>query len=209
MTFSLKWAVLTIAAMSVPAMAADPIAEGRILVADRYLEDPNFAETVILIVRYNKDGAMGLILNRKTDVPISRVLKPLKEAAGHEDPVFLGGPVEETGVLGLLRTAEQQDGAKKVSSGVYLLSSKDLIQKTLAGTATPNAFRVYLGYAGWGPGQLESEVGVGAWRSLTGNAEKIFDRDPDTLWTRLIHETEGQVVEWKPHVLDRDLEPAN
>jgi putative transcriptional regulator len=193
------------AVMSVPAMAADPIAEGRILVADRYLDDPNFAETVILIVRYNKDGAMGLMLNRKTDVPISRALKPLKEAAGHDDPVFLGGPVEEAGVLGLLRAADKLDGAKKVSSDVYFLSSKDLIQKTLAGNATSNVFRVYLGYAGWGPGQLESEVGAGAWKSLNGSSETIFDRDPDTLWTRLIHETEGQVAEWMPGRFDYRL----
>jgi hypothetical protein len=105
----------------------------------------------------------------------------------------------------LLRTTDRPDGAKKISSDVYFLSSKDLIQKTLAGSATSNAFRVYLGYSGWGPGQLESEVGVGAWKSLTGSAEKIFDRDPDTLWTRLIHETEGQVVEWKPRLLNREL----
>jgi putative transcriptional regulator len=187
---------------AVPAMAADPIAEGRMLIADRYMEDSNLAESVVFLVSYNRDGAMGLVLNRRTGVPLFRALKSLKEAAGHNEPVFFGGPVDGTGVLGLLRTADQPNGAKQVLSGVYLLASKELLQKTLAGNATPNTFRVYLGYAGWGPGQLESEVRQGAWKTINGSADKIFDRDPDTLWTRLIHEMEGQVVQWKPPFLD-------
>jgi putative transcriptional regulator len=191
--------------LAAPAMAAEPIAEGRILVADRYLEDPNFAESVILLIRYDKDGTVGLILNRRTDVPISRVLKPLKEAAGHADPVFLGGPVDFAGAMALLRTADKPDGAKKVSSGVYLLSSKELLQKNLSTTAAADTFRVYLGYAGWAPGQLESEVGAGAWKTIAGSAERIFDRDPDSLWTRLIHQLEEQVVEWKLPAIDREL----
>lgn len=204
-TGTLACAALVIVPLCMPAKAADPIAEGRILVADRYLEDPNFAETVILVVRYNRDGAMGLMLNRRTTVSISRVLKPMKEAAGHDDPIFLGGPVESTGVFGVLRTAEKPEGAKQVSSGVYLLEAKESIQKILAGSATSNSFRVYLGYAGWGPGQLESEARQGAWKTIAGNAERIFDRDPDTLWTRLIHEMESQVVEWKSPSFDPEL----
>jgi putative transcriptional regulator len=198
-------AALAILLLAIPAMAADPIAEGRILIADRYLEDSNLAEAVVFLISYNKDGAMGLVLNRRTGVPLSRALKSLKEAAGHDEPVFFGGPVDGTGVLGLLRTADKPNGAKQVLSGVYLLASKELLQKTLAGSASVSTFRVYMGYAGWGPGQLESEVGQGAWKTINGNADKIFDRDPDTLWTRLIHEMEGQVVEWKPPLLNREL----
>jgi putative transcriptional regulator len=200
------WLSVSVAVLAVPAMAADPIAEGRILIADRYLEDSNLAEAVIFLISYDKDGAMGLVLNRRTDVPVARALKSLKEAASHDEPVFLGGPVDGTGVLGLFRTSDKPSGAKQILPGVYLLASKELLQKTLTGNASSNTFRIYMGYAGWGPGQLESEVGQGAWKTMTGNADKIFDPDPDTLWTRLIHEMEGQVVEWKPSLLlNREL----
>src|SRR5258707_4319653 len=84
----------------------DDLAIGRLLVASRDLGDPNFAKTVILLVHYSEEqGAVGLVLNRRTDVPMSRVFQDLKEAKGRTDPVYVGGPVELNSVLALLKTS--------------------------------------------------------------------------------------------------------
>src|SRR5271170_60573 len=84
----------------------DDLAIGRFLVASRDLGDPNFAKTVILLVHYSADqGAVGLVVNRRTDVPMSRVFQDFKEAKSRTDPVYVGGPVELDTVMALLKTA--------------------------------------------------------------------------------------------------------
>src|ERR1700677_3003594 len=100
----------------------DDLAVGRLLVASRDLGDPNFAKTVILLVHYDEDkGAVGLVLNKRTDVPISRVFHDLKEASGRSDPVYIGGPVELSSVLALLKSPAKPEGADKVFGDVYLI----------------------------------------------------------------------------------------
>ncbi len=173
----------------------DQLAPGRFLVASRDLGDPYFAEAVILLVQYNDQrGAMGLIVNRRTDVPISRVLNDLKEAQNRTDPVYVGGPVELTSLIALIRSADKLDGAKKVFGDVYLMSSKELLQKTLASRVDANSFHAFLGYAGWEPGQLEHEVDVGAWHIMPADAAEVFHSDPDSVWPRLVRRTETQIA---------------
>jgi putative transcriptional regulator len=171
---------------------------GKLVVARRDAPDPAFAETVILLVRYDHTGTLGLMINRPTKVPISRALDPLKGAKGRSDPVYAGGPVELPNVLGLLKANAMPDGAAHVTGKVYLLSSEALLEKTLAGRPDPEDFRVYLGYCGWGPGQLESESSRGFWQVLNANADIIFDAEPDTLWSRLIARAEQRIARANP-----------
>src|SRR5258708_11299357 len=173
------------------------LGRGKFLVASRALGDPNFSETVILLIRYDEDqGAMGLIVNRRSDVPLSRVFEDLKQAKGRTDLAYLGGPVETGNVLALLKSQAAPEDAQKVFGNVYLVSSKDLLEKTLAQKAEPNAFHVYLGYAGWGAGQLERELEVGAWRLLSPDTASVFDADPYSVWLRLIRRTELQIAKF-------------
>jgi len=159
---------------------------GKVLVSSQDARDPVFAETVILLVRYDHDGTMGLAINRRTSVPISRVLQSLKGTKGRSDPVYMGGPVEVQNVLSLLKANTMPEGAAHVFGKIYLVSSKLLLEKTLVGQADPSEFRVYLGYCGWGPGQLENEVGQGVWHIIAADADLVFDSEPHTLWSRLI-----------------------
>ncbi len=177
------------------ASQTDDLAIGKLLVASRDLGDPNFAQTVILLVHYSEDqGAVGLVLNKRTDVPISRVFHDLKEASGRKDPVYIGGPVELNSVLALLKSASKPDGADKVFGDVYLISNKDTLAKTLASSAEATVFHTYIGYAGWGAGQLEHEVELGAWHIMPADAATVFHADPDSVWERLIHQTETQIA---------------
>jgi putative transcriptional regulator len=190
-------AIAPIAVRMAPAQSTRPadLAAGKMLVASRDLPDPNFAETVVLLVEYNEDGVLGLILNRRSSVPISRALDGVKGANRRSEPVYAGGPVGRSGVLALLRSRSKPDDAKPVIGDLYLVSSKELLEKTVAASADASTFHVYLGYAGWTEGQLQHEVDLGAWHIFQGDPAAVFDADPDSLWQRLIRETELRIAD--------------
>ena len=187
-------ALLLFACLSAFCQSSD-LAVGKMLVASRDLGDPNFAKTVILLVRYDEEkGSVGLVINKRTDVPISKVFEDLKEASNRRDPVYVGGPVELNTVMALLKTAKKPDGATRVFGDVYLIADKDLLAHTLASSAESSVFHTYVGYAGWGPGQLEHEVELGAWHIMAGDAATVFHADPDSVWPRLVQRSETQIA---------------
>ena len=165
-----------------------------VLVASRDLVDPNFAKTVILLVHYDDDGVVGLIVNRRTDVPLSRLSEQMKAAAGRDDSLYLGGPVEIADVFALFQSSAKPDGAEPVFGAVYLLAKKNLLEHAIAGKPDPDVFHVYLGYAGWTNDQLRKEVVSGAWYIFRADTGTVFDADPDSLWSRLIKKTEQSVA---------------
>ena len=112
--------------LSAQSTATVDLAAGKFLVASRDLSDPNFARTVVLLVHYGEEGVLGLILNRQTDTPMSRVFRELNEA--RKDPVYEGGPVEKTVVLALLRSKTKPDEAERVLPDVSLISSQTLLE---------------------------------------------------------------------------------
>ena len=174
---------------------SDDLKAGKFLVASRELGDPNFAQTVILLVHYSEDqGSVGLVVNRRTEVPISRVFQDLKEAKNHTDPVYVGGPVELNSVMALLKTASKPENSTRVFGDVYLISNKDVLKATLGAGAESSVFHAYVGYAGWGAGQLEHEVELGAWHIMPADAATVFHTDPESVWPRLIRRTETQVA---------------
>jgi putative AlgH/UPF0301 family transcriptional regulator len=183
-----------------PVQSKDPddLATGRLLVASPTLTDPDFAETVILLVHCDSDGVIGLIVNRRTNVPLSRVLEQFAAAKGRSDPVYLGGPVQTPAVFALLRSTAKLEGAKQILSGVYWISTKTLFEKAISGKPGPDSFHVYLGYAGWSDDQLRNEVQLGAWFIFQGDEEAIFNSDPDSLWRLMIQKTELKLATSEP-----------
>lgn len=138
------------AAVLLPVQFRDPtgLGLGKVLVASRDLDDPRFAETVILLVRYDAQGAVGLVLNRRTKFQISQVLNDLKGAKGCSDPVYLGGPLEPRLTFGLFQSTAKIEGAENVFGGVYLITAKTIFEQTLSTRPNAGFFRAYLGYAG-------------------------------------------------------------
>ena len=175
---------------------ADGLGQGSLLVASRELGDPNFATTVVLLVRYDKDeeGVVGLVINRQTRVTVSRALEGIKGSRGRTDYVYAGGPVGRSGMLALIRSRSKITDAERVFADVQLLSSKVQLEKVLSGTADPSTFRAYVGYAGWTVPQLKAEIEAGAWHIFRGDPDLVFDPNPDGLWLRLIRKTEMQVA---------------
>jgi putative AlgH/UPF0301 family transcriptional regulator len=179
------------------------LSAGKLLVASRGLPDPNFAETVILLVRCDAEGVVGLILNRRTDVPLSRVLEQFAAAKDRSDPAYLGGPVETSAIFGLLRSTAKLEGVEQVLSGVYLISTRTPFEKAISGRPDPGIFHVYLGYAGWSNDQLQKEVELGSWFIFEGDARTVFDSDPNSLWRQMIQKTELKLARSEPHALER------
>ncbi len=176
--------------LTVQSKNAKGLGVGKVLVASRNLGDPIFVKTVILLVRYDAEGILGLILNRRTDIPISRALESVKGAKTRSDPVYLGGPVETPAVFALFKSPAKVEGAEPIFDGVSLIISKPLFEQTLSSGPDSGVFHVYLGYAGWTQEQLQKEVELGVWFIFPAEASTVFNADPDSLWQEMIRKTE-------------------
>ena len=192
--------------LPVQSRSAKGLAAGKLLVASRELGDPNFARTVILIVHYDAQGVVGLVLNRRTHVPLSQALEGLKGTKDRSDPAYLGGPVDTSVVFALLHSPAKIEGAEHVFSGVYLISAKTLLEQTVSTRPDPGVFHVYLGYAGWNEDQLRKEVELGGWFIFPGDVSTVFNSDPDSLWLKMIRKTELQLARNEPALAPLKIE---
>jgi putative transcriptional regulator len=171
---------------------------GKLLVASRELGDPNFVETVVLLIRYDAQGVVGLVVNRRTRIPLSRALEGLSAAKDRSDTVYLGGPVNTAAVFALLRSLAKVEGAENIVGDVYLISAKTLFEHTISTQPDPAIFHVYCGYAGWNTVQLQKEVELGAWFIFPADASTVFNSNPDSLWSEMIRKTELKLAKSEP-----------
>ena len=187
-------------AVVVPVQSNDAkdLGAGKLLVASRSLGDPNFRKTVILLVHCDDQGVVGLIINRRTDVALSQALEGFQGAKDRSDPAYLGGPVEVPAAFALLQSPAKVEGAERIFSSVYLISTKTLFDQTLAARPDPQVFHVYLGYAGWTNDQLRREVEQGAWFIFPADTGAVFNSDPGSLWPQMIRKTELRYAGSKP-----------
>lgn len=172
----------------------DGLAPGKFLIAPPEAIDPHFAAAVVLLISYDENGAIGLVVNWPTEIPIARVLENVKSAKRIADPVYSGGPVEQEAVFALYRSAKKPGKAAPLFGDVYLASTKSALEHVLSRKPTPKTLRIYLGYTGWGPGQLDHEMELGVWRILPADAQSVFDADPSSVWPRLVDRTEMRLA---------------
>jgi putative transcriptional regulator len=162
------------------------------------LSDPNFERSVVLLVHHGNEGSMGLVVNRPTAIPLSRLFAG--EPGLEQGVLFTGGPVEAGRFLLLLRAGRAPQGSRPVFADVYLGWSPE----ALRGSSGIEEFRVYSGYAGWAPGQLEAEIARGDWRLAPAEAPLVFVRHPERLWEELARRLETPVA-WAGRILERNL----
>ena len=168
---------------------------GKLLVARRDAPDAVFGKTVILLVRYQRDGTLGLVINRPTDIPVSRALPGVKGAERRDEPAYGGGPVATGTALALLRAnVMPEEGVAHIHGKVYAIANRPFLEKMLESKAGPAELRVFMGYSGWARGQLESEIESGFWHVLPADADLAFDAEPKTLWTRLVARAEQRIA---------------
>ena len=172
----------------------EELAKGKFLVASRRLQDPNFRETVVLLIDYGLDGAMGLVINRPSAVKLATVFPDIKELKQRKDTIYVGGPVDVNKMLLLIRSPKLPEGANEVTPGVYISSSWKVLEDLMKKKATKDErFRLFAGYAGWAPSQLDFERTRGDWHVLKADAETVFLKNPSELWPELIRRV---TVKW-------------
>ena len=166
---------------------------GRLLVATPALDDPNFVRTVILLLDHDDDGALGLVLNRASEVEVLRAVEPWADLAAGPAVVFGGGPVEPDAVvaLGRSRPGRLPDQVEHVVADVRLI---DLSADPKLVAAEVSQIRIFAGYAGWAPGQLEAEIEAGAWFAVEATAEDVLTTDPERLWRRVLRRQSGELA---------------
>ena len=161
---------------------------GQLLIASPTMFDPNFARTVVLITEHNDEGAMGMVLNRPSETRAAEILPELEEIAGTE-PVFIGGPVQPEALVVLGEFSNPDAAAWIVVADVGLVSAgtevADLPDSVRRG-------RVYAGFSGWGPGQLEGELEEEAWIVEPPLPLELFPEDPEELWAAVLDRKGGQ-----------------
>jgi putative transcriptional regulator len=162
------------------------LSDGKFLVATRQLIDPRFTQTVVLLIRYNKEGALGLIINRPTKANLSDALPDLPNIKSVKETLFLGGPVDLSRMFLLLLSSEPPKESIRVFGHVYVSSSKEVLQERIPIQSAKEKLRVYAGYAGWGAGQLESEIQQGHWNVWHADAEIIFNTPAKDVWPEMI-----------------------
>jgi putative transcriptional regulator len=149
------------------------------------LADPNFARTVVLLCEHSADGAFGLVMNRPSDAEAFDAVQLVPPPSRNSGlPLWVGGPVEPRRGWILLGEEPADVGALKVVDGVYLSTSPDLLRHLIEAGAPRT--RVFTGYAGWGPGQLDDELAASAWLTSDVEPELIFDTPPDRMWEEAI-----------------------
>ncbi len=175
--------------LSAPAPLAPPPrieapAIGAFLLANHQVHG-YFAETVIVLLDHGAGGTLGVIVNRPVERTLDELLPSLDEARGRSEHAYLGGPVANDKLLLLIRAREAPEDSAPVLEGVHVSGHPDTLRKLLGAPDGP-AFRAYVGYAGWAPGQLASELARGDWTLAPGDAGSVFTPEPDTLWQKLL-----------------------
>jgi putative transcriptional regulator len=179
-------ALVILLVFSAPAPAAEGDANAIFLVASPALRDPNFQEAVVLVT-HSRDGApWGVIINRPLDVPLSEVFTEIETLKKRKDVLFFGGPVARDGLVFLVRSSQPPPHAVSVLRDVFVISDLEYVEKLLNRPEPMRGLRVFSGYSGWAPGQLEWEIQRGGWYLLPADANSVFDRDPARIWPELI-----------------------
>ncbi len=187
--------VNSLAAGSNDDRVAVPLKQGVFLVATPELEDPNFIHTVILLVSYGKEGALGLVINRPSGIDLKKIFPYIEGIEEGAFPIYLGGPVERANMSMLFTSDALPKGAQKVFDNLYFTYDKAVIVPVLQHRNLDIRVRVYAGVAGWAHGQLEQEIMHGMWTTLKANQETVFTENPFKIWPSIFRiPTEDNLV---------------
>ncbi len=170
---------------------------GRLIVANPLLPDPNFDRTVVLLLACGPNGALGLVLNRPSDTRLAAPLPGWDQLAAAPPVVFVGGPVQHQAVICLARAPGRADPSVPPDAWNAVLPDVGTLDLDLDPDALQAVFqqvRIFAGYAGWIPGQLESEIGAGAWWILDAVPDDPFSDEPESLWKRVLRRQGGSLA---------------
>jgi putative transcriptional regulator len=157
-----------------------------LLVAKPGMPDPNFDKTVVLAVRPDDGGPIGVILNRPTTVRLRELLPDRTELANRGDVVFLGGPVEPEALLFAFHSSAKPAKGLLVADDIYISGFSEVLAELLKHPEHAARQRFFTGFSGWARGQLEDEIAQGGWYVLRYDASALFDMNPLTMYDEML-----------------------
>jgi putative transcriptional regulator len=179
-------------------------AAGHLLLATPELLDPNFVGTVVLLLDVNDDGAVGVVLNRPSALPVADVLGEWGEVVEEPEVLFQGGPVSTDGAIAVALASDgaESAGFRPVAERLGVLDL-DTPQELVNGAV--ERLRIFAGYAGWGAGQLEAEIAEGSWYVVPGEPHDAFAFDTADLWRQVLRRQPGGLALHVTRPADPDL----
>lgn len=202
----LKFLALACCAVSFGVSADEDLAMGKLLVATDEVRGPYFAESVVLLLHYDEQGAQGLVINRQMDAELMEVFPESESLAGYSGTLYWGGPVKMSTMRALLRTDTPPRDAVHIFGAVHQVPFDDTLPASTSNSAN---LRFFVGYAGWMPGQLERELGFGSWHVLSATEEVVFAEDPSMIWHYLSPPREYRAATGKANARARDPAVSN
>ena len=165
-------------------------AAGVLLIADPFLKDPNFMRTVVFLTEHKEEGSIGFVLNRQYENTLDELLP---EIEGHKFPVYYGGPVQMNTIHFLHRYPDEIPGGVEVMKGVWWGGDFDsLIRLINSGGIDPDKIRFYIGYSGWGTGQLEAEMQEKTWLTVEASRTLVFHSRAEEIWRDSLRHMGGE-----------------
>lgn len=165
-------------------MSKHQIKAGTLLVAEPFMLDPNFKRSVVILTAHEEDGSLGFIINRELDVYIDELISDFPD---FRTKVYFGGPVQTDTIHYLHNLGDLIEDSQPVCRGVWWGGNFENLKFLIAnGLVTTENIRFYIGYSGWGEGQLENEMEMGSWVLADADANYVFSHQPDKLWQQVL-----------------------
>ncbi len=179
------------------------LAKGKLLIAEPFLGDPNFKRSVILICEHNNNGSIGFTLTQKTKLCLANFVD---DNLYPDIPLYIGGPVESNTIHFLHRLGHIIDDSIKIRDDIYWGGNFEQIIKLLnVGAIKENDIRFFMGYSGWGSGQLKEEIEDKSWFVSQANSEFIFDTSAKDFWRGMLKQMDGKYKMMANYPLDPRL----
>jgi len=179
------------------------VSKGNILISEPYLGDENFERSVILICENNEDGTVGFILNKPTTITLDSVLEDVKT---EQNVLYLGGPVQQDSLHFIYRNKEYLEGSIKIGEDLFWGGDyEQLIDLINTSQVDTSDFRFFLGYSGWGEGQLDSEMQQNAWIIGKADTDDLFDIPSNELWRNILKSMGGKYKMYSNYPIDPKL----
>ena len=177
--------------------------KGSLLISEPFLPDPNFERTVVMICEHNEDGSFGFVLNKMAAVALEDIMEGVQ---GFEQEVFIGGPVQQD-TLHFLHRSEILQGGTEIVDGLYWGGDFDQLMSMIDTHQVNSAdFKFFVGYSGWGSGQLEEELSINSWIvARQATADLVFDEKEDVLWKTVLKRLGGRFSVYSNYPIDPRL----
>jgi len=175
--------------------------KGYFLISEANMADPNFFQTVVLVIEHNSEGAFGLVVNRRSKLVLADILPAYRNQRGYESPIYVGGPVQQEYLFVVhsdLPDHSPSSSASRIDNGIIFEPSFRHLERffqeefwnEIPADDRP-ALHLFLGFSGWAPGQLEQEMEQGAWMTHKANPKIVFHPNPEEGWRDALREKGG------------------